>query len=240
MLNYNREVFQHCEEIEKCNQRGGRMLSVTDLIDAGTISVLQASFFMHAISKGASFIVGAKPGGAGKTTVMCALLNFLPLNTDIVHTENREFIRNAKGKKTFCFLCHEIGAGPYCCYLWGEQLTDLFMMKERGHIIVSNLHADTYDAAKRQICEENPVPEQMFNNIDLFVFINVAGIRRNISAVHIKTGTKHTLFNEKEIRPTELQPYIRLIENAVNKRIRLIRDFRKEVVDFLSKVPDIN
>jgi len=235
MVDYNREVFQHCEEIERCRQRGGRMLSVPDLIEAGTISILQASFFMRVISEGASFIVGAKPGGAGKTTVMCALLNFLPLNTDIIHAENTGILRDAAIKKRSCFLCHEIGAGHYYCYLWGEQLTHLFKLKEQGHIIASNLHADTYEAAKRQICTDNPVPEQMFNSIDLFVFLNVAGSRRNISSVYTKTGTGHTPLNEKDMRPSELQPYLRFIENAVNKRVRLIRDFRKEIVDFLSK-----
>ena len=49
------------------------MLSVVDLIDAGTISVDLAAYSLAAISQGASFLVGAMPGGAGKTTVMGAL-----------------------------------------------------------------------------------------------------------------------------------------------------------------------
>jgi len=31
-------VRDHCAEIERCNQRGGRMLSVVDLIEAGTMT----------------------------------------------------------------------------------------------------------------------------------------------------------------------------------------------------------
>lgn len=236
MPDYDREVAQHCAEIEKCNQRGGRMMSVPGLIEAGTISVLQAALFMKCVSAGASFIVGAKPGGAGKTTVMCALLNFLPLNTDIIHTENVGILRNPAVKTPSCFLCHEIGAGSYYCYLWGEELADFLKLKEAGHIIVSNLHADTYDAAKKQICRDNPVPEESFNSLDMLVFLDVAGRQRRVSAIYLKSGSKHILFNEKDVRSSEyekLQPCVRFIENAVRREIRLIRDFRKAVVDYL-------
>jgi CO dehydrogenase/acetyl-CoA synthase alpha subunit len=32
------DMEKHCAAIERCNQRGGRMLSIVDLIEAGTIS----------------------------------------------------------------------------------------------------------------------------------------------------------------------------------------------------------
>ena len=69
-------IRRHCMELERCNQRGGRMLSVFDLLAAGTLDVDLTAYFLARISRGASFLVGANPGGAGKTTVMCALLNF--------------------------------------------------------------------------------------------------------------------------------------------------------------------
>ena len=52
------------------------MLSVFDLLEAKTIDLDLAAYLMARISKGSSFMVGSVPGGAGKTTVMCALLNF--------------------------------------------------------------------------------------------------------------------------------------------------------------------
>ena len=70
----NDEIKKHCAEIDRCNQRGGRMLSIVDLIDAGTVTRDLAAYSLAAISNGASFMVGAMPGGAGKTTVMGALL----------------------------------------------------------------------------------------------------------------------------------------------------------------------
>ena len=71
-------ITRHCEELDRCNQRGQRMLSIFDLLAAKTLDLDLAAYLMARISLGASFMVGSVPGGAGKTTVMCALLNFIP------------------------------------------------------------------------------------------------------------------------------------------------------------------
>ena len=57
------------------------MLSLVDLIKAGTVDLRLAAYLAAAMHSGASLLVGARPGAAGKTTVMCALLNFLPDRT---------------------------------------------------------------------------------------------------------------------------------------------------------------
>ena len=54
------------------------MLSIVDLIQAGTMSVKMAAYAMRAMHQGASLLTAARPGGAGKTTLMAAILNFLP------------------------------------------------------------------------------------------------------------------------------------------------------------------
>ena len=50
----DRMVQEHCCEIERCNQRGGRMLSVVDLIDAGTMDLEMAAYLLDAVSSGSS------------------------------------------------------------------------------------------------------------------------------------------------------------------------------------------
>ena len=80
----DQEALQaHIDAINACNQRGGRMLSLVDLIKAGTVDLRLAAYLAAAMHSGASLLVGARPGAAGKTTVMCALLNFLPDRTAI-------------------------------------------------------------------------------------------------------------------------------------------------------------
>ena len=54
------------------------MLSVIDLIKAGTLNIAQAAWLALRILDGDSFLIGARPGAAGKTTVMGALLGLLP------------------------------------------------------------------------------------------------------------------------------------------------------------------
>jgi len=79
-------------QIEQLNQRGGRMLSIVDLILAGTISVEMSAYAMRAIHRGASLLTGARPGGAGKTTLMAALLSFLPPGVPIVTVDRSRVI----------------------------------------------------------------------------------------------------------------------------------------------------
>jgi hypothetical protein len=78
----NDSVARHCDEIERCNQRGDRMLTLPDLVQAGTMDLPMAGYLMAAVSSGASFMVGCVPGGGGKTTVMGALLNVGPADVE--------------------------------------------------------------------------------------------------------------------------------------------------------------
>jgi hypothetical protein len=48
------------------------MLSLVDLIEAGTVDLPLAAYPAAAM-RSASLLVGARPGDAGKTAVMCAL-----------------------------------------------------------------------------------------------------------------------------------------------------------------------
>jgi len=170
----NEKVRKHCEAIDRCNQRGGRMLSVVDLLEADTLTVDIAAYALAAIRNGASFLVGASPGGAGKTTVMGALLNFVPSDVELVAADGMAAIRAgqvAVGRR--CYICHEIGSGPYYAYLWGEPLRAYFKLPDAGHMLATNLHADTYHQAYDQICVDNGVPDQSLRHIQIMFFLVV-------------------------------------------------------------------
>lgn len=190
---------QHCNQIERCNQRGGRMLSIVDLIEAGTLSREVAAYALAAIGRGASFLVGARPGGAGKTTVMCALLNCVPNDVELAPADGLETIaegmrRNpAECATRRCYICHEIGSGPYYAYLWGEELRAYFNLADVGHVLATNLHADTYEQARTQICDENGVPEAALRHMNLMFFLSVRrGLRtdRRIETVWESDGSR--------------------------------------------------
>ena len=70
-----------------------RTLSIVDLIQAGTLNVEMAAYAMRARHEGASLLTAARPGGAGKTTLMAALLSFLPPGVPIVTVDSSRVIR---------------------------------------------------------------------------------------------------------------------------------------------------
>lgn len=248
-------VEEHCYEIERCNQRGGRMLSVVDLIDAGTMDVEMAAYLLDAVSCGSSFLVGAVPGGAGKTAVMCALLNFIPPDVRIVAAGSGSVVRGASKRQAdprACYLCHEIGAGRYFAYLWGRDARDFFSLTSAGHMVATNLHADTIDQTRDQLCGTNKVPEADFRRVNLMLFLRVvrAGgrIKRRIAALYHSDGNEpHTLvyrwepssdaYVETSSSTTNdsqaLNHHKKFIDSLCSAGVRHIADVRTRVIDHI-------
>jgi hypothetical protein len=174
------------EIVRRANQRGGRMLSVLDLVDAGTLSRDQAAWLLEQILAGSGWLVGARPGGAGKSTIMGAFLAMLPA-TAVVHLAGKGsgWLRARSGE---CAVAYEIGAGGYEAYVWGEELRAFVSVAERGARIVSNLHADTLAEAREQIVHQNGVPECGFAAFGLFLPIRLVGSGRQskpvVPAIH--------------------------------------------------------
>lgn len=179
----------HVREIERCNQRGGRFLSIVDLIEAETLDMDTAAYLGAAILGGNSFLVGALPGGAGKTTVMGALLNFVPADTPLVAaTEGVPARFRAGGGPRHCLICHEIGQGPYFAYLWGRDARDFFALPAAGHMGATNLHADDAAQARAILCGGCKVPAADFEAWPLMLFLALEpdgrrGVRRRVGAI---------------------------------------------------------
>jgi hypothetical protein len=242
----DKEIRKHCEAIERCNQRGGRMLSVVDLLEAETLTVELAAYALAAIRNGASFLVGAVPGGAGKTTVMGALLNFVPRDVELVAADSMASIRGASSDRK-CYICHEIGSGPYYAYLWGEPLRAYFELPNAGHMLATNLHADTYSQAHHQICRQNGVAEESLRQLQVMFFMRVArkqlGMHRWISEVWESDGHKthkqifgqnmdHALVETTDIiSASQLKKARRDIEQLAGSRVRQIEQVRAAVLE---------
>ncbi|MEJ5340737.1 MAG: hypothetical protein WHT09_04140 [Thermogutta sp.] len=137
---------RNVQQLEDLNQRGGRMLTVVDLIEAETLSADMAATVMYALAQGASLLTAARPGGAGKTTLLAAFLNLLPPGVKIVTVDSPSVVRQAlqvSPATPECFLVHEIGDGNWYGYLWGRPVADYFRLIGSQRRIASCLHADT-------------------------------------------------------------------------------------------------
>lgn len=180
---------RNVEEIEALNQRGGRMLSVVDLLAAGTLSTGAVAYLLLALQRGASFLVGARPGGAGKTAVMGALLGVVPGRERLVsvrdpahlaelHSELAGLQQAPAGHESprTTYICHEIGKGSWFGYLWGPAVKNFLALPGgkagRGPRVASNLHADTLEELLDHLA---PVavglPE--LRHVDILIFLRV-------------------------------------------------------------------
>lgn len=119
-----------------------------DLIQAGTLSIEMAAYAMRAMHAGASLLTGARPGGAGKTTLMAAILNFLPPDVPLVTVDGPHVIREGQKRpaaEPACYLAHEIGSGNWYGYIWGRHVADFFSLIDGNRRVASCLRADTLD-----------------------------------------------------------------------------------------------
>ena len=184
---------------------------------------------------------------------MCALLNFVPADVDLVAATPEAVYRAARTKqrKRVCFVCHEIGAGPYYAYLWDEALRQYCGLFERHHILATNLHADDMEETRDQVCELNGVPIRHLNHFDLLVFLGVersfGRLGRHVSEVCVSDGyAGHVRIYDADRDPalrldaatclneTRLRACRAFLERTLAGRIRTIEQTRRAVLEFLA------
>lgn len=244
------DVERHnLREIEHLNQRGGRALSVVDLIDAGTVSPEMAAHALCAISQGASFLTAARPGGAGKTTVLACLLAMLPPGERIVTVSDRSVLRHARSRDAsdkLCYLAHEIGSGSWYGYIWGRDVVDFLDLMGHGHRVASCIHADTLDELHGILVDDLSVPEAAFNSLDLLLFMHMDGghfgRRRRVITFYDKGEAEHALTYEWDGRDDsfrrangqreELGDYLDFIHQLVSEDVRDFAESRARFVQF--------
>jgi hypothetical protein len=246
-------LTEHIYALDACNQRGGRMLSLIDLLDAGTVDLPLAAYLAAAMRHGASLLVGARPGGAGKTAVMVALLNFLPNGMTIRAVGSRGVLDMASqdpAPGATCYLAHEIGDGLYYAYLWGDEARDFFALASCGHTIATNLHADTLTETYDQLCLENGVAPSHVAAVTLKVYLRVdrsdrLAFKRRISHVYESDGiADHLLWRwnrpgafERQaiesclVSPQEEDVYRKFLVSLRRRDMRTIEDVRQTLLE---------
>lgn len=239
-------------QIERLNQRGDRTLSIVDLIRAGTLTVEMAAAAMQAMAEGASLLTAARPGGAGKTTLMAAILNLMPPEIPIATVEDAGVLDRALASpvEPSCYLVHEIGSGDWYGYLWGGDVARFLSLIDGPRRVASCLHADTLDelaavltgrplGARREaigrvglilFMHVSPAPRAYRRRVATFYESDATGGHRLRYRWDPASDTFQSLPGDED--PETRAPFVDFLTELVDRGETDTRAVRRRVVDF--------
>ena len=161
-------------------------LSITQIMRAGTFPPRIGALLWLAMERGRSIILAADPPGAGKTTILTALLAFAKPDASVYFTQGwgetfRLPARDPDGPPIF-ILINEI-SDHLPVYSWGPYVQKAFELAVDGYTVASTMHADTVEGVIEQLVEECDVPERNVGHLAFVVPIfvghaNGARVRR--------------------------------------------------------------
>lgn len=158
-------------------------MSITQIISAGTMPARVAAILWLVMERGASIVLAADPPGAGKTTILTALLAFMRPDAAMYFTrgwgETFQLPPVRPGDPPVYLMINEI-SDHLPVYSWGPYVRHAFELMGEGYALASTLHADTVDGVIEQLQEECDVPEEQIGRLAFIVpmFVGVRGGQR--------------------------------------------------------------
>ena len=137
---------------EQKHGKSRKSLSIAQILAAQSIDAETVALIWLMIERGSCLTVAGptEPNpGAGKTTALHALLQFLPAGTAVAYMsgmfETFSFTRLPDISPTnTCALCSEI-SDHIPTYMWGQKARRFLMLPAQGYRIATSVHADTID-----------------------------------------------------------------------------------------------
>jgi hypothetical protein len=222
------------------------MLSVVDLLEAGTLTVDQTAWLLNTVLQGSSWLVGAKPGGAGKTTVMSALLAMAPKGAQVWLTNRGSGWQERESGDYI--VSYELSPGFYDAYIWGQDVVRMTALGSTGCRIVSNLHADTLEQARTQIVTECGATEKGFRAFQIFIPLVLKGSRFDSTPVvrridYVRDGTWQQLRQgdldkataESSVGSSAIIKIVEFLSDCSSRNIRQIEDVREEWIEWCDR-----
>ncbi|MDP3769071.1 MAG: hypothetical protein Q8S13_13730, partial [Dehalococcoidia bacterium] len=151
-------------------------LSISEILQAGTMPPRLAAVFWLGLERGASFAFAADPPGAGKTTVLTALLAFAPADTVAYFTqgwgETFDLPPPNDGYPTYLMVNEMSDHLPV--YSWGPYVVRIFELLTEGYSLCTTLHADTVEDVVEQLEDEVGVPRPHLAHLTFVVPLAIA------------------------------------------------------------------
>jgi ABC-type branched-subunit amino acid transport system ATPase component len=116
-----------------------------------------------------SVLVSAGPAFAGKTTLLNALLDFLPPDLQKIslqgYFEDFRFLNNSKPEKSY-LVAEEISNHGFAEYLLGHKAVKAFNLLSRGYHLGSTMHARTSEETIYVLNKYLGLPLPLLSHLD--------------------------------------------------------------------------
>lgn len=150
--------------------------TVVELIRDGVLDAPLAGLLWSALARRATVVVASGPQSTGKTTVLTALLDFIPQPITRLFLrgwhENFEFAGRYRPERSY-LLVNEI-SDHLPNYLWGPKVVDLFDLLDEGWRMATTLHADTLGQIVQQLTSRDVgITTAQVAAIDLVLFVKM-------------------------------------------------------------------
>lgn len=162
---------------------GDQRLTLLDLVRNNTLDVESAALLWLLVEGKSSMVAAAAPRLAGKTTLVSALVDFMPPRYTKVYTrgqaEDFSFLAAAVPRDTYILVPELSDHTP--AYLWGEGVRTLFKALERGYSVATTIHADTPGQVMAVLAGDPlSVPYSQLHRLDVIVNLRLTYGRRGM------------------------------------------------------------
>ena len=150
-------------------------LSIVEIVSAGTIDRRVAAVLWLLLGSRRSLLLASDPPMSGKTTLLSALLPFLPDETSIVFlrglSETFDYTREGDPRSTY-LLVNELSS-HLPVYLWGRKATQMFRTLREGYGCGATMHADDVEGVLAQLRGELALEDSDLACLDVIGIMRV-------------------------------------------------------------------
>ena len=151
-------------------------LSIIEIVEAGTLDRRTAALLWLLLESRRSIVLASEPPMSGKTTLLSALVAFLPSDTRPVFlrglSETFDYARHADPARSY-LLVNELSS-HLPVYLWGPKATRMFRTLEAGFGVGTTMHADDVEGVLGQLRDD------LLLTTDDLARLDVVGIMRTL------------------------------------------------------------